>query len=177
MGNLSKGLSLIFLVLVSIILFLLFNIPTVLGNDCKNIKNKNVIIIPLPMTLKLINGTPITKVKLHKDLKIPLLKALNCVNKNGYLNQIKTYDGGYCYRNIRKTGQLSLHARGRAVDFNARWNRYGRKPTLHPTIVHCFEVHGFVWGGRWKTPDGMHFQYEDTKHRSKPPICSAPFGC
>ena len=122
MRNLSKGIPLIFLVVVAIILFLLVEVQIILGNDCKKIKNKNVITISLPMTLKLIDGTPVTKVKLHKDLKIPLLNALNCVHKNGYLNQIKTYDGGYCYRNIRKTGQLSLHARGRAVDFNARWN-------------------------------------------------------
>ena len=179
MKRLSSVIAWLFLTTVLLILCALVDVQVSFGTGCKNIKHKDIIYIPLPFTLKFTDGTLINKVKLHKDLKIPLTKALNCVKKNGYQAYLKTYDGGYCYRTIRNTNVLSLHATGRAVDFNAKGNWYGQKPKMHLGIVRCFEASGFEWGGRWRTPDGMHFEYKDIKNgaRSPLPICVEPFGC
>ncbi len=52
-----------------------------------------------------------------------------------------------------------MHAWGLAVDFNVRGNEFGNhNPEMDPRIVEIFERWGFVWGGRWSTPDGMHFE-------------------
>lgn len=53
---------------------------------------------------------------------------------------------------------LSMHAWGLAVDINVSTNGYGAKPQMDPRIVEVFDRWGFVWGGRWSTPDGMHFE-------------------
>ena len=56
------------------------------------------------------------------------------------------------------TRGLSLHAWGIAFDVNVRANPYGSRPQLDPRLVHVFERYGFNWGGRWREPDGMHFE-------------------
>ena len=57
---------------------------------------------------------------------------------------------------------LSLHSWGAAVDFDSRQNRYGAESgtPMHeaPEFVATFERAGFSWGGRWRTPDPMHFE-------------------
>lgn len=98
----------------------------------------------------------------NQDLVVPLSLALEHLRAAGLASVIKTWDG--CF-NIRKSKghrlTWSLHAWGLAVDIDAAWNRYGRPPTMDSRIVECFEGAGFEWGGRWKTPDGMHFQLRE----------------
>lgn len=56
---------------------------------------------------------------------------------------------------------LSTHSWGIAVDFDAGHNKYGKKNTLirkYPDFIAVFESAGWSWGGRWRTPDDMHFQ-------------------
>jgi hypothetical protein len=53
---------------------------------------------------------------------------------------------------------LSMHAWGLAVDFNVSTNQLGQPPQMDPRIVDVFDRWGFVWGGRWSRPDGMHFE-------------------
>ena len=57
------------------------------------------------------------------------------------------------------TAPPSNHAYGAAVDINAPENPYGAAPTMDPRIVRIFEAHGFLWGGDFLIPDGMHFEY------------------
>ncbi|MCP4393977.1 MAG: M15 family metallopeptidase [Alphaproteobacteria bacterium] len=33
----------------------------------------------------------------------------------------------------------------------------GEKPTIPKKIIQIFEKRGFIWGGDWKRPDGMHW--------------------
>ena len=73
--------------------------------------------------------------------------------------RLRTYDGGYTFRLTRGGSRLSSHGYGAALDFDAPWNRLGQPPTLDSQIVRVFRRHGWTWGGKWKRPDGMHFQF------------------
>jgi len=92
------------------------------------------------------------------DMIAPLEQAFKNIILRGLTYQLKTFDG--CF-NIRKKVQgntPSLHSWGVAVDINAAWNGYGKKPTMTKELVACFTDAGFDWGGNWSMPDGMHFQ-------------------
>ncbi|MEO1205635.1 MAG: M15 family metallopeptidase [Pseudomonadota bacterium] len=79
--------------------------------------------------------------------------------------------GGYACRVIAGTGRVSAHGLGIAIDIAVapadywRWAAKGRSdlPTyrnkIPPEIVKVFEAHGFIWGGRWRHFDTMHFEY------------------
>ena len=75
---------------------------------------------------------------------------------------------GYYWRLIAKTGRLSPHAFGIAVDLNPDKGPYWQWSTLRPhplqktfpaEIVGLFEENGFIWGGKWEHFDLMHFEY------------------
>lgn len=70
------------------------------------------------------------------------------------------YGGCWVARHIdwRPDRPLSMHAWGLAIDFNVSTNQLGATPTMDPRIVEVFDRWGFVWGGRWSRPDGMHFE-------------------
>lgn len=94
----------------------------------------------------------------NRDIIPPLERAFANIIDRGLIQQLKTFDG--CF-NIRKKAQgttPSLHSWGVAIDINAAWNGYGKKPTLTKELVACFTDAGFDWGGNWSMPDGMHFQ-------------------
>lgn len=94
----------------------------------------------------------------NRDLVRPFEQALRNIILRGLAGEFKTWDG--CYQVRRKRGQISpsLHSWGVAVDLNAAWNGFGKKPTLSAAFVDCFADAGFDWGGVWGRPDGMHFQ-------------------
>jgi hypothetical protein len=97
-------------------------------------------------------------------LLIPQLRgALNEIVAQGLDHLIDPTQYGGCWvpRHIlfNPSRALSMHAWGLAIDFNVRGNEYGnRNPQMDPRIVEIFERWGFVWGGHWSTPDGMHFE-------------------
>jgi D-alanyl-D-alanine carboxypeptidase len=37
--------------------------------------------------------------------------------------------------------------------------RYPYRNEIPLEIVHIFEKHGFIWGGKWYHYDTMHFEY------------------
>ena len=57
------------------------------------------------------------------------------------------------------TSGISQHAWGAAIDINAPENPFGATPTQDPHLVKIFERWGFLWGGDFAIPDGMHFEY------------------
>jgi glycosyltransferase involved in cell wall biosynthesis len=78
--------------------------------------------------------------------------------------------GTFNWRNIAQTDQLSPHALGIAIDLNAasgdywQWDveNHGQpcfRNRIPKEIVEIFERHGFIWGGKWKHYDTMHFEY------------------
>ncbi|MGH1601424.1 SH3 domain-containing protein [Campylobacter majalis] len=72
--------------------------------------------------------------------------------------------GTFKWRNIAKTTRLSTHSYAIAIDINVAkshyWQWHEKRENLIPEkIVHVFEKHGFIWGGRWEHFDTMHFEY------------------
>jgi hypothetical protein len=87
-----------------------------------------------------------------------------------YLSSI---GGTFNWRVISGTQRLSAHAFGITIDINTAYSNYwqwdcgcknedaplGYKNRIPMGIVEVFEKHGFIWGGRWKHYDTMHFEY------------------
>lgn len=80
-------------------------------------------------------------------------------------HRILTWNGSYAPRYRR--GQrlhLSAHAWGSAFDLNAWHNPLGKAPPKAGErgsvveLVSLAEELGFVWGGDFSRPDGMHFE-------------------
>lgn len=69
------------------------------------------------------------------------------------------YAGCWVARFIGGNRGVSRHAWGAAIDINAPDNLFGTSGDMDRRIVEIMERHGFTWGGRWLTPDPMHFEY------------------
>lgn len=69
------------------------------------------------------------------------------------------YGGCYAPRYSRISGYLSRHAYGMALDTNTVSNCQGCRPQMHCDVVRIFRRHGFAWGGNFRRPDGMHFEW------------------
>ena len=78
--------------------------------------------------------------------------------------------GGFNWRFIAGTRQLSEHSFGIALDINVGYSDYWRwarpvkgtipyKNRIPLAIAALFEKYGFIWGGRWYHYDTMHFEY------------------
>jgi hypothetical protein len=81
--------------------------------------------------------------------------------------------GTFNWRVISGTKRLSAHSFGITIDINTAYSNYwqwdcgcknedailGYKNRIPMEIVEIFEKHGFIWGGRWKHYDTMHFEY------------------
>lgn len=74
--------------------------------------------------------------------------------------------GTYNCRAIARTDRLSAHGLGIAIDIATRqsdywqWSKNGAYRNRIPKeIVQVFERYGFIWGGKWKSFDTMHFEY------------------
>jgi len=94
----------------------------------------------------------------NRDMIAPLTQAFQNLIKTGFVKELKTWDGCFNIRNKRGASSASLHSWGVAIDVNAAWNGFGKKPTLSAGFVKCFTDSGFDWGGVWSKPDSMHFQ-------------------
>lgn len=88
-----------------------------------------------------------------------------------FLKYLKPSAGTYVCRPIAGTSRTSAHGFGVAIDINAdqsdywRWSKpgsdgaYPYKNRIPWEIVEIFEKHGFIWGGKWRHYDTMHFEY------------------
>lgn len=101
-------------------------------------------------------------VRCHRLLIPQLRGALQEIQAEGLDQHIRPNEYGGCFspRHVmfNPNRGLSMHAWGLAIDFNVSTNSYGAHPDMHPRIVEIFQKWGFVWGGHWSTPDGMHFE-------------------
>lgn len=116
--------------------------------------SRNIVRRPMP----LLKG----EVVCHRLMVDQLYGALKEIEDRGlgHLIDPSQYGGCWVPRHIdfNPSRPLSMHGWGLAADFNVSTNGLGMKPQLDPRIVAVFDRWGFVWGGRWSRPDGMHFE-------------------
>lgn len=122
---------------------------------------KNMVLWDVPTELEI--GVIPKRIYCNKDLQIPLLLAFKSLIATGYIKELKTWDGCFNIRKKRGASSSSLHSWGVAIDINAAWNGFGKKPTLSDGFVKCFTDNGFDWGGVWSKPDAMHFQLKNER--------------
>jgi len=95
-----------------------------------------------------------------------------------WISNLKTIDA-WNWRNISATESRSYHAYGAAIDFlpkslggletywlwtsqnNSDWWTvpYSRRYQPPDEVIRAFESFGFIWGGKWRNYDTMHFEY------------------
>jgi hypothetical protein len=75
------------------------------------------------------------------------------------LGNTNTFGGCFNARYSRISGFLSRHAYGQAIDMNTVTNCQGCVPQMDCRVVRIFRRHGFAWGGNFRRPDGMHFEW------------------
>jgi hypothetical protein len=116
--------------------------------------SRNIVRRPMP----LLKG----EVVCHRLFVDQLYGALKEIEDRGlgHLIDPSQYGGCWVPRHIdfNPARPLSMHAWGIAADFNVSTNGLGMKPQMDRRIVEVFDRWGFVWGGRWSRPDGMHFE-------------------
>ncbi|WP_243156348.1 M15 family metallopeptidase [Clostridium sp. C8-1-8] len=100
-----------------------------------------------------------------------VIKNLNQLAKvNGKAaSDIYPFNGTYNYRIIAGTGRLSPHAFGLAIDLNRDSRDYWQWASLEQgdkrikgytkEIPKIFEENNFVWGGKWRHFDVLHYEY------------------
>jgi hypothetical protein len=132
---------------------------------------KNMVSVNLPYTMWM-DDIKITKCWMNKICADSLVRVLTYVwDENGRdydkikAQQLHVFSGSWNIRNMRGGHSLSTHAFGLAIDIAAPYNALGKKPgynkysfTENSLIVKAFKEEGWVWGGPWSRPDGMHFQ-------------------
>jgi hypothetical protein len=113
--------------------------------------------------------------------RVPLLGSVTCnvalfpqirglvheLIERGLQDTIHSFSGCFSARHINRipSAGLSHHSWGIALDLNVQQgNLFGQTPHQDPRLVRVFERWGFVWGGTFIVPDGMHFEY----HREPP---------
>lgn len=113
-------------------------------------------------------------VQFHRRVAPAFEKLLKAWGDAGLLEHILVWNGSYAprYKRGRAPGPkqlanaafLSAHSWGSAFDINARWNPLGHPPAPPGSVgsvwelVEIAEARGWAWGGRWRVPDGMHFE-------------------
>ena len=83
-----------------------------------------------------------------------------------YRKYLVPIGGTFKWRKIAGTNRLSVHSFGAAIDINVKYSAYWRwskgmkyQNKIPIPIVKAFEKHGFIWGGKWRHFDTMHFEY------------------
>jgi hypothetical protein len=127
----------------------------------------NLIEVPCPWPLQ-IDGKTIHAISIHSKCADSLREVLEaiweaCGRDVSKISELRydRYDGSYNLRPMRGSTTLSMHAYGCAIDFDAADNPFHSDKhlfTADSIIVQKFEEAGWIWGGRWMSPDAMHMQ-------------------
>lgn len=119
---------------------------------------------PFPMKLSWRPDELVTFFKAHYkvgDIMVDALREILAYRDLDYLrdNGFDHYGGVFNFRYKRGGTELSMHSYAIAIDINPHLAPMGGNPFGQPDfIIEAFEKRGFIWGGRWKRPDGQHFQ-------------------
>lgn len=138
------------------------DIETELGphEECRK---HDLVIIPVPFPLRLSwEPTYITRVMVHPRIAGGLEAVLDEILEYYGLpfiqeHGIDEFGGTFNPRKSRGSDRWSVHAWAMAVDYMPSLGGF-HVPALTPSpVVQAFKRQGFLWGGDWKNPDGMHF--------------------
>lgn len=105
----------------------------------------------------------VTKIRCHRRI-VPFMRAvfLEIQSDPDLRALIKSYSGCYSWRKQRGAKKRSRHAWAIAIDLNDDDNQMGdATPGMDPRIIDVFRLHGFMWGGNFGRPDGMHFEFAE----------------
>ncbi len=112
----------------------------------------------------LLNAAIPVRARCHRRIVADLQAALAEVAAAGLAAAIdvgntNTFGGCFNPRYSRLGGFLSRHAYAAALDMNTLSNCQGCVPRMDCGVVRIFRKHGFAWGGNFRRPDGMHFEW------------------
>jgi hypothetical protein len=97
---------------------------------------------------------------------------LSDLDKQGY--KIRSLgEGGYSYRKVAGSKNLSRHSFGESIDINPNENphSYVKRTDMPSNINELARKNGLRWGGNWRKPDTMHFDVDKSvKMPSMPKI-------
>lgn len=119
-------------------------------------------IVSFELPYPLVYGTAmVRKTQAHRLIAPVFVAALAEIKSEGFADRASHYGGIFAQRPIRgsKTGRLSTHSWGIAIDLNPAQNVLGTFGRMHPAVIAIMGRHGFLWGGYFKRRDPMHFQY------------------
>ena len=92
------------------------------------------------------------QVTCHRAVVDALRGALTEIADRGLVTEVdRAASGCWNARVIAGTDQPSRHSWGAALDIVPA--------PSDPAVVEVFDSWGFTWGGRWLTPDPVHFEY------------------
>lgn len=123
----------------------------------------DIVIVTIPQ-LRDVPPYKTERISFNRRVAHQFQHAFDLIEELGLTGYILTYDGAYNYRQAKGGSFFSDHAYGCAIDLNAAWNGWLKKPaargskgSLHE-LAGVFESCGIGWGGAWtRQPDGMHF--------------------
>lgn len=135
-------------------------------------QSENLVMVDLPWKAYAAwdDDINIRGLQVHRLAAPSLERALDAIWAQSGQNQqeidrvgLSAIGGGYNWRENRNGPGLSVHAYGCAVDFDPVRNALGHdEPHLgqpeNRYVVEAFNSEGWMWGGHWRNPDGMHFQ-------------------
>jgi len=112
-----------------------------------------------PWPLATYGGTT-QRIRCHRRIKNQLEGALKWLADAGLERLVEFYGGCWVPRHKLwdPRRSLSAHAWGIAVDLNPQTHPFGSNRAQDERLVEAFRRYGFEWGGRWHTPDPMHFE-------------------
>jgi D-alanyl-D-alanine carboxypeptidase-like protein len=118
--------------------------------------------VPFPEPLQLSWGHPgqtVALMRCHPEAADSFKTVFATLKAEGLWRDLKTYGGCFVPRMQRGSGdKWSTHTWGVAMDVDVSNNKLGDEPRISLAVVQIFEANGFTWGGRWRRPDGQHFQ-------------------
>lgn len=124
---------------------------------------------PYPMVLAWATNKPVRTIRIHRLCADSLARVLSGIadhygSRTALENAgMHLYGGAYNFRLKRGGSSLSNHSWGSAIDLDPARNGFGRRwrpdaGMISPEVVALFAAEGWTWGGKWSTPDAMHFQ-------------------
>lgn len=120
--------------------------------------------LPYFMVLSWMPDRAVQQITVHRlvldSLQDALQEVVDLVGEEK-LHEMSWDRWGGCYNIRPKTHgkEPSTHSWGISIDLNPHLGPYGRPAPGYPKVfIVAFESRGWIWGGRWRTPDPMHFQ-------------------